>query len=768
MRRISAYVLAAEISYVTSLLWVTSANAAGSADGSVGTELEEVVVTATKREENIEKVPVSIVAFSQSAMEVAGSKDIDSLASLTPGVQFDRQSWGGGYSSISFRGIVADAGDSPTGVYIDDTAVQGRKFSNGLSYFGNPYPVTFDLNRVEFDRGPQGTLFGAGAEGGAVRFIFNQPDLHEFSGEARGEAAYTQSGDPSYEAGLAGGGPIIAGILGFRASAYYRNDGGYVNRIDPFTGATVDANANYTETKAFRLALTGALTDSVSLTPSIYYQSTDTHDQGVYATYVSDPGDGRFNSPQLLRQPIDDSFYLPALSLDANLGWARLTTIASYFSRDASTVVDVTHIFGGLLGGYGNPLGTVYPVSYADAAPQPDSTAQQILTYETRLASSDPSASLTWVGGVFYSRRQQHETSNSYSSALAPGLGAAPEDSILFVGNKSIDTQVAAFGQADYTILDGLKVTGGLRVAEMKTTFVTASGGVLNAGSPPLARGDLKQTPVTPKLGISYQADEKSLYYVSVAKGYRTGGINSPLPTYCGTFAEPASYDSDYVWSYEIGAKNHLLSDRVQINSSVFHLNWRNIQNQILLPCGAAYLANTGNANSNGFDVALEALLTEALRLDFSASYTDAKLSNTVSPGGVPLVEKGDAIGTVPDVVAPWNLTLSARYDVALPGNFAGYIWLEDVYHSANPGPFSNDIPTSPNYFPEWVADPPTNMLNGRIGTTTGKLDVSLFVKNMLNSHPNLDKWVDVRSSTIYNYITFRPRTVGLDFDYHF
>ena len=147
-----------------------------------GVELEEIVVTATKREENVEKIPVSVYALSQNDLTLADAKNMDDIAALSPGVEFDNFS---GYATstltlLSIRGITSGVGASTTGVYIDDTALQGR--INDFTNFGNPYPVTFDLNRVEVLRGPQGTLFGAGAEGGAVRFIFNQPSLHEFSG----------------------------------------------------------------------------------------------------------------------------------------------------------------------------------------------------------------------------------------------------------------------------------------------------------------------------------------------------------------------------------------------------------------------------------------------------------------------------------------------------------------------------------------------------------------------------------------------------------
>jgi iron complex outermembrane recepter protein len=754
----------------------TKARAQQDAPNASGSALEEIIVTATKREEPIDKVPASIVALSQGTMELAHAINIDDLAALSPGVEFNRTNWAAaGISVISFRGITSEAGESTTGVYIDDTAVQSRINTNGLTYFGNPYPITFDLNRVEFDRGPQGTLFGAGAEGGAVRFIFNQPSLQEFSGEARSEISQTVNGGPSYEAGVAAGGPIVQGTLGFRMSAYYRTDGGYINRLDPFTGGLIAPNSNSTDSKAFRLAFTGAITDGLTITPSFYYQSVYSHDANSYTEYTTGRTSGpfsnasAFNSGQLLQQPTIDTFYLPAININADLGAVKLTSITSYFSRTGTTVVDVTRILGAFSGGYGNPLGLVYPSSYADAAPQYGGLGQQVFTQETRFASSDPTASLTWVGGLFYSRRLQHETIQTFSPTIATENALPADSDVLYAENFAVDTQEAVFGQADYSITNKLKATAGVRVSVSRTSLLQYNGGFFNTGTPYEGYGSTKETPVTPKFGLSYQADDRNLYYLSIAKGFRDGGENTPEPNYCqvegGT---PSTYKSDTVWSYEIGAKNKLLDDRLQISSSIYHINWRNIQEHLGTTCGFYWTQNTGSAVSNGFDFSIKALVTQALRVDFSVAYTDARLSQNIGFDGVPVVDRGDAIGTNPNVPAPWNITLAARYDVPLSATINGYLWANDIYHSSNPGPFANDIPGGISYFPEYVQNPSTNILNFRAGLVRGGLELSLFVNNVLNSHPLLDRYVDSPSSTIVDYATFRPRTVGLNVDYHF
>jgi outer membrane receptor protein involved in Fe transport len=428
----------------------------------------------------------------------------------------------------------------------------------------------------------------------------------------------------------------------------------------------------------------------------------------------------------------------------------------------------VTRILGAFSEGYGSPLGLVYPTSYADAAPQPDSTKQSVFSQEIRLASSDPTARLTWVGGMFFSHRQVTELTATYSPVISAENGLPADSNILGLQSSYDDSQLALFGQADYLITPKLKLTAGLRVARTEFNFQSYPSGLYEAGSPPSSNSEATEHPVTPKLTLSYQADDANLFYVSAGKGYRVGGGNAPVPSYCAPATAPLTFNSDFVYSYEIGAKSRLFDDRVQINSSVFHLDWKDVQNHFLLPCGVAYIANSGSATSNGFDLAVDALLMNAWKVGFSVAYTDAKLNDNVSLDGYPIVEKGDAVGITPDLPVPWTLILSSRYDVPVSAAISGYIWVQDIYHSNTPGPFSNDIPTSLSYFPELTANPATNVMNLRIGGVQGKLDVSLFLNNVLNSHPNLAKYQDTQSSTIIDYATLRPRTLGLTVNYNF
>ncbi|MDE2353271.1 MAG: TonB-dependent receptor plug domain-containing protein, partial [Alphaproteobacteria bacterium] len=207
-------------------------------------KLEEVVVTATRRAEALSKVPASISAFTTEKMDTLDVKNFSDLVKFTPGVTFDQHS-----SNISIRGVNSNAGDATTGIYIDDTPIQLRTLGFGSD---NTLPAVFDLQRVEVLRGPQGTLFGAGSEGGTVRYITPQPSLTDYSIYAKGEVSTTEGGDPSYEGGVAVGGPLVDGKLGFRISAWHRRDGGYIDQVNYLTGATMQKNSNFTDTTVMR------------------------------------------------------------------------------------------------------------------------------------------------------------------------------------------------------------------------------------------------------------------------------------------------------------------------------------------------------------------------------------------------------------------------------------------------------------------------------------------------------------------------------------
>ena len=730
-------------------------------------ELEEVIVTATRREVQVSDVPASIVALGEQALAVSGAHNIDDIAALVPGLDFGRSAFGGQISYISFRGLSTVAGASTVGVYIDDTAVQGRINPNAFSFFGNAYPVTFDLNRVEALRGPQGTLFGAGAEGGAVRLIFNKPDLEKVSGLARTEVSNTESGGLSYEAGAAYGGPLVEGSTAFRASAFQRVDGGYIDHVDPFTGAVTDANFDQATTKAYRLALTQAFGPKVTITPAIMYQSTDTDNPGVMQAFTSDPTTATFQNYKLLEQPSSDAFYVASINADADLGWAKLSSATANFARDAKSLVDVTSLYGAFGPGYGNPRGPEFPSAYSDAGRQPTTTKQQVVSQEIRLASNAAHAPLQWIGGVFFSRGRQDEDTSTFSPAIAAQNGEPADANLLYIGTRTVDTQYALFGEVDWRLSPELTATLGLRVAHYESDFTQFATGIFNGGVPPVFTGSIKETPVTPRTTLSYRPDDSNLFYATVSRGFRMGGSNSGLPDYCNGNT-PLTYDSDSVWNYEVGSKNDLMDGRVRLEASLYRLKWKNLQENVFLPCGFGVNLNAGDATSTGVELGVQAFVTKNLQLSLSAAYNNSKHSEDYFFGPDLVVRDGQSVGAVPQVPTPWMINSSARYEFMLTESYRGYVWIEDTYHSSNHGPFNVHDPASLAYFPDLVANPDTNEINMRVALTWSRFEASLFVNNLTDGHPLLYKSVDVPGMGIENYSSLRPRTIGVNLDYHF
>ena len=723
--------------------------------------LEEVMVTATKREQRLSVLPMSASVLSAAEMYAAGIEDISEVATVTPGVEYDFSSqFGPGIlTNIAIRGISADKGQPTTGIYIDDTPIQMPHTS-----FADPFPVTFDMARVEVLRGPQGALFGSSAEGGAIRFITSEPSTTEFDALFRAQLSTTEQGSLSYEAGAAAGGPLIQDTLGARVSAWYREEGGYVNRVDPFSGAVVDPNSNRTWTEALRIALAFAPTDSLRITPSLSYQAGHVHDSPVFYTYLSDPNAGLFNSGRLLRQPDEDSFTLATLKVEQHLDGSLLTAVTSYFDRTASAVVDTTNEVGVTnLNGYGNPLGPEYPSSYMDAVPSDLGIHQSLLSQELRLASSDPMARLSWVAGLFYSRLQTGESQYQY-------LVEAPTPTASTGTNHSIDTEVSGYGQATWHFVPLWSVGAGMRLGWARGINTGASGGFFNGGPSPASYTERDANlPPTPRFDLSFLPSDGQLYYISVAKGFRRGGTNGNNPPQCNGSADPDTFAPDTVWSFELGAKNQFFTRHLQISSSVYDIHWNGIQEGVNDACGNTYTANAGNAVSAGFDLKAEALLSDRLSMALSLGYIDVQYTHTlIAPGGILIADRGAVLGGVPSVPAPWSGTLTVRYEWVLASNVTGYVRVDDTVHSHNPGPFTELDPRYTYYDPRYSADPATDLLNPQLGLKWSALDLKLLVTNALNQHPDLQLFADAPGSTLVYAYTLQPRTLGLTANWTF
>jgi outer membrane receptor protein involved in Fe transport len=265
---------------------------------------------------------------------------------------------------------------------------------------------------------------------------------------------------------------------------------------------------------------------------------------------------------------------------------------------------------------------------------------------------------------------------------------------------------------------------------------------------------------------------------MTAAKGFRQGGSNSQpstTPTCVAALQAfglsngiPATYSSDSLWSYEIGAKLGFADQRLRLDASAFHIDWKNIQNLAQINgCGTAVTFNLGKATSNGFDIALDAALTKSFTFGTTVSYVKATYDETVGAGSSIVVSKGDWVGGTSIqagvLPSPWTISAHGRYQFATYGGSNGYVWFQDVYHEANPGPVSTQNPKDTlSYDAALTQHPSTNVLNARLGVMIGKLDLSLFANNVLNSHPLLDRFHALALDDRLQASTLRPLTLGL------
>jgi len=762
--------------------------------------LQEVTVTATRHEESLSKVPISVTALTQEALDDRGIKDFTEIARFTPGVNFDNS----GTNNISIRGITSTGGAGTTGIYLDETPIQMR----ALAF--NPdeaLPKSFDIERVEVLRGPQGTLFGAGSEGGTVRYITVQPSLTKISGYGRVEAAYTEYGTPSYEAGAAIGGPVVQGTFGARVAVDYRHEGGWIDRIDPESLATVQSHANYVNTLLVRVAAVWAPSENWSLTPAVYYQNQLRNDINNYWPLYSDASKGSFINANPSQREVPDKFYLASLKIQGELGSVELISNTAYYHRKEQDGYEGT-IYN--LGFYQaqpsatgatpvfslstNPcvgLGTCTPFLADSLFPMLNTTGlhlppgsagyrspssidngQQNLTEEIRLQSNSPGARFIWTTGIFLTDNRQsyleqiHDPMLSTLTTAATGVSSIPTifivdydpsfpQSSYFLQTAATDKQAAIFGEGTYAFTEQFKATLGARYSRIKYSFNTFTGGPQLFGPSRTGTGDISESSFTPRVGLEFQANPRNLYYATYAKGFRPGGANNPIPYVAcqqdfinfGISAAPPTFSSDSVNSYEIGAKNNF-SNRVRLATSIYYIDWHNIQQTVIPPiCQISFIANLGQARAKGLDLQGDIALSDHLALDFAGGYTDARYTkdSRLSPTeALPIVANGNAItgqssetgGGQP--TPPWTVALGLQYNFFAFAH-QSFVRADYQYLARTKWLTPGTDPGTQQYDPANFVLPGRAFTSLRAGVEFGSWSVSAFVDNLTNSHAVTD-----------------------------
>lgn len=700
--------------------------------------LEEVFVTASKRDSNLQEVGMSVSVLSDEDLRMLNAIVVEEFIPSIPNVSFGYGGGGDGRNARTFaiRGI---SGANTTGFYLDETPVP-----NFVE------PRLMDVARVEVLRGPQGTLYGASNMGGTIRLIYNRPEYTTFSGLADVKLSDTKEGGFNYTLESVLNVPFVEDRFAMRLVAFWQNDDGVFDRVYPDasepSGYGKTKNVDSRESEGVALSLGFEATDQLSILAKINYQNLDSNG----ASWASELGNydqvRMFDIPEYLK----DEWTNSTLTINYDGDHGSFISASSYFDREYKENEDISEIIQLFFGGFEFPTEIDQVEDY------------QSFTQEFRYLS-DLEGPFQFLLGAWYSDidRSAPSTSNpeGFEDAFAdyiglPGVPVFGGSDLVFGGQAEFDVkEKALFGEGTYEFSEEWSVTVGARWFKNKVHRFTQDDGIVADGS--VTIGDTDESGVNPKFLVDYNMNKDVHFYGSATKGYRNGGVSSFIPEFCGEdVAAPSSpYDSDSLWSYEMGAKTTLNDGTVFLNGALFHIDWNDIQQVKAYPCGFSQIINAGKARSNGFELELTALPVEQLILNFGLGYADAKIESE-NPGIIP--QKGDRLLQVPE----WTGTADATYTFNV--SFA-----ESAYFNVNfsyTGDSVTKFPGDPSYTPESAERDAYSLWNIRLGIHQPKWEAAFFVSNLFDEVANLSEILSLAAEApgLERYAVNRPRTIGI------
>lgn len=610
-----------------------------------GSTLEEIVVTAQKRAENLQDVPVSVSVIDAEHLERLAAKQLADFAGYMPGVNV---ATGGspGQTSVTLRGIAPVGPGAVVGTYIDDTPLgSSANFARATVFALDLMP--YDVQRVEVLRGPQGTLYGAGSMGGLLKYVLREPNPEEIELEAGVDVLDIRgAGDPGW--GLRGAVNLPLGdTLAFRASAFNRETPGYIDNVD-----TGEDDVNEITQNGGRAALLWRPGADLSVKLGGLWQRVDSDSNGTMTLMLTGmdpptgtPAFGDLNSTLALPEKFEKEVDYYSLTVDWDLGWASLTSASSYSDTHTVQQTDATEVFGAL---YPLLTGGAIPAGLNDFVLTMDLSKW---TQEFRLASPTDGR-VEWLLGAYYTDEESKNLQESF--AFDAGGQPIPPFSpyFAFASLPSEYRELAIFGAVTVKLTDRFDITAGLRWADNEQEFRQISGGAIlpDADDPGESSENVLTYMVSPRLHLS----DDTMIYARVASGYRPGGPNVILPG----FGIPPQVDADELTNYELGVKSRLWDSRALLNVSVFFIDWSDIQ-QAQSFGGVSGLANAGDAESKGFELESALYASDALRLGLNAAYTDATL--TSNPPGL-----DNTLGAQLPNVPEWSGSFTLDYDFTL------------------------------------------------------------------------------------------------------
>jgi len=741
------------------------------------TGLQEVVVTAEKRESTVQKTPISMTAITGADLQAQGVTDMVSVAQQVPGISFKTS--GPGQTEFEMRGLTSTGGESPTvGFYLDDVALTPAAMAqNGKTVID---PSLYDLNRVEVLRGPQGTLYGAGSMGGTVKLISNQPDPRAFGASAEFIGSGTDSGGGfnHTENGMLNL-PLANGAAAVRVVVTDKYVDGWIARdvLDPFpvelnnstqrgdvAAAPVAQSIAHSNTERLdseRVLLLVQPIERLSLTVTALHQNLA---QDGPSTIDSPPLNEAHYQPYDVAEPFSDIFNLYTLTGKYDFDGFQVVSVTSQWDRNQNQTQDISEAMQYYIGGFfGPPAAWPFPATstvtegggtffgFGPGTISEDDYTRQY-SEELRFASTG-SGPLQWLAGGYYSGFTATSHVYSFYPETPYGFNADFGTNNLADNHRKVDIfQYAAFGEVSYLFADHFKTTVGARYYTYHSNSVTSVSGVSANGTSAPLYGLASNSGVTPKLDLAYIAGDNATVYATVSKGFRPGGPNSPIPVPPCPAAAPTQFGPDSVWNYELGEKLRFFDSRVSVNGAVYYEEWSNVQQEVAPGCGFKYTANAGKATVKGAELEVAVLLAPGLLLSQNMGYTDATNSTTVPLAGV---VSGDRLLDVPQ----WTANTSLSYTYPLPNSLNLMARINNSYVDS-----IQDITFGRNSLP------PYDLVNGRVGVEQQNWSAALFVDNLTNKMALLSDTGALSANVpIFNRIaTNQPRTIGVDFTYRF
>ena len=689
--------------------------------------ISEIVVTATKRSESVQKVAISITALGGAALAEHQVTEFADYAKLMPSVSY--QSFGPSQSQFYFRGIATGgdglaSGPAPaSGLYIDETPV--------TTIYGSVDLHAYDISRVEALAGPQGTLYGASSLSGTLRIITNKPEIGKLSASVDAEGN-------KYGPGGTGGsleGYINIPInekMALRVVGFYQRDGGYIdntpytrtylrtsssdslglvngnNPLDVSNAKYVKDNFNDVESAGGRAALKVDLDDNWTVTPGIMYQDQVAHGAFLYGPLakpanagLSDPNLGDLQVHDFTPDRNHDSWYLATMTLQGKIGNWDLTYAGSYFDRRVDTLADYSYFTVAYDQMYADYTDFVDNLGHALAPTQTIHTHDKYTKTSHELRISSPSEdSLRLTAGLF----MQRQTNNHIAEYIVPGLGSALDpvvvpvrtgstnDFVYYTNLNRVDRDYAVFAEASYDLTPAITFTAGIRGFKADNTLVGFSGSdgtidkvnsvtpcaVLTTVGCPNVNRRFKEDGETHKLSLKWQATPDKMAYFTYSTGYRPGGNNRPA-YFLGHVQDLPPFQSDRLSNFELGWKTSWLNHTLRFNGALFWEKWNKIQYSLPGIQGIYYTVNAGNARSRGVEADVSWRATHGLTLSASGTYLDAKLTtpfcdvvNGCDPatGGTLFAPSGTRL----PITAKFKFNATARYEHDLSGALRGFV----------------------------------------------------------------------------------------------